>query len=210
MQNDIHVTAGAQDCMNSIAERTGFFWSTLWFHVKNAELRERRGNPNVLLPGDSVYIPPLAMSSVDRPTNLRHTFVRKGVPSVFRLRLTKNDKPLSGLAYVLTIDGVDMPGSTDGDGRIEVPISPNAQSGRLVVGSGPEQRIYELNLGAAIPATEDAGALGRLEALGFHGGPDPEQALQTALKSFQVGRQLPVTGELDTATQAALKQAFGC
>jgi hypothetical protein len=45
------------DCLNSIADETGFFWETLWNHASNDSLKQQRRDPNVLEPGDVVHVP---------------------------------------------------------------------------------------------------------------------------------------------------------
>lgn len=77
------------DCMSSIAITHGHFWETLWNDPANAALKKARGNPNILLPGDRVTIPPLRPKAEPRANNARHRFVKKGVPTKFRLRLVE-------------------------------------------------------------------------------------------------------------------------
>ena len=75
------------DCISSIAFRNGFDWITLWNEPANAELKERRKDPNLLFPGDVVHIPDLRLKEVDRPTDQCHSFKVKNVPAKLRLRL---------------------------------------------------------------------------------------------------------------------------
>jgi Putative peptidoglycan binding domain len=80
------------DCISSIAKTHGHFWETLWNDPANAKLKAARGNPNILFPGDRVTIPPIRNKVESRPNNARHRFVRKGVPSKFRLRLVAENR----------------------------------------------------------------------------------------------------------------------
>ena len=43
------------DALESIAEKTGFFWETIWRAAENKDLREARGDPHVLLPGARIH-----------------------------------------------------------------------------------------------------------------------------------------------------------
>jgi N-acetylmuramoyl-L-alanine amidase len=45
------------ECLASIAFENGFFPDTIWRHADNSALKERRENPNVLQPGDVLFIP---------------------------------------------------------------------------------------------------------------------------------------------------------
>ncbi|MEJ7712150.1 MAG: hypothetical protein WKF84_20390 [Pyrinomonadaceae bacterium] len=76
MPEDYIVRAG--DCINSIAFERGFFWETLWGHPKNAELKSKRRNPNILKEGDVVHIPDLTIKEESRATEGQHHFKLKG------------------------------------------------------------------------------------------------------------------------------------
>ncbi len=87
MPQDYKVRPG--DCINSIAYDHGFFWETLWNEGKNSMLKARRKDPNVLKQGDVVHIPDLRLKVESCAAEKKHKFKLKGVPALFRLRLTE-------------------------------------------------------------------------------------------------------------------------
>jgi hypothetical protein len=250
------------DCISSIAYEHGFFWETLWNHSRNAELKSKRKDPNILQEGDVVYTPDLTLKELTRATDKRHTFVRKGAPAKLRFRIMEEpkpekSKPASGTAaggggssldkavagvqqaiglpavggstkefeepdpqplsledqprkhvpYILLIDGTITTGNTDGDGRIELSIPPNARSGTLTLEPGTlKERVIPLNLGHLNPINGVSGVTQRLNNLGFPcGDGSDEEALTAALKAFQEKSGLPVTGNVDDATRNKLR-----
>jgi len=83
MSTDHEIQQG--ECLDSVAERYGFFWETLWEHADNSELKRVREDPNVLQPGDIVKVPDLEEGEESCATEQAHRFRRKGVPAVLRL-----------------------------------------------------------------------------------------------------------------------------
>lgn len=81
------------DCIDSVAMRHGFFPDTLWNHGANAGLKELRKDPNVLFPGDKLFIPDIQIREVDKANEQRHRFRRKGVPAKLHLRFLKPKDP---------------------------------------------------------------------------------------------------------------------
>jgi hypothetical protein len=88
---------GPGDCINSVALRHGFFPDTLWNHGSNAELKERRKDPNVLMTGDKLVIPDIKIKELDKATEKKHRFRRKGVPAKLHLRFLKPKDKLKNL-----------------------------------------------------------------------------------------------------------------
>lgn len=202
-------TVAEGDCLSSIAEQYGFFWETLWNHPRNADIVRLRKDPNTLLVGDAVFIPEKRMKSYDRPTGARHTWRVKGVPAKFRVQLWWGGDPRANEPYVLTIEGDVHRGVTDGQGKIEVVIRPEARRGTLVVGEGAREAEYEIDLGTMPPAEEIAGALERLRNLGFYAGEvrnTLDDDARGALTTFQRIQGLEGTGELDEATKSKLRK----
>lgn len=200
------------DCISSIAYENGYGPATLWDADENADLREKRGDPNVLLPGDKVVLPDKEMVTTTHATGKRYTFVRRGVPEKLRLQFLLDDEPRAGEPYVLEINGavVASDKSTDGDGRIEHSIPPNARSGRVLFRDGTE--VYELSLGHLDPIDQARGVKARLKNLGFYFGSVDDtldEATEFAISAFQESRGLEPLGDLDDETRDALKKAYG-
>jgi hypothetical protein len=202
MSEDLEVRQG--DCISSIAFEHGFFWDTLWNHPNNADLKQKRKDPNVLMEGDVVHIPDLTPKVESGGTDQRHRFRLKGVPAKFKLRLMLDDRPRANEPYRLNIDGHWHEGTTDHDGCLKHPIPPNAQSGTLIVGKEESQDTYHLKFGSIDPLDSDEGIRGRLLDLGY--GADD---LAAGLRAFQQKEGLQPTGRADDATRAKLKERFG-
>jgi len=194
------------ECLSSIAKRQGLFWEKIWNHPRNADLKARRKDPNILYPGDALYVPEREDKEERGATEQRHRFRVKGTPAKFRLRLLKEGRPRKGLPYTLTIDGKIISGETDDEGWIECNIPPDAQSGRLILDHGSEQ--YSLQLGHLDPVEETTGIQQRLRNLGFYSGEingrmGPET--QASLAKFQRSQGLEATGRIDEQTRGRLK-----
>jgi hypothetical protein len=206
---DYEVSQG--ECMSSIAAAHGLTWKAIWNHPANRELKELRKNPNVLLPGDRVFIPEKEIGWYSGQTEKRHEFVRKGVPSKLRLRLMLEGKPRSQEKYTLKVGALEFSGTTDSEGILEQSIPPDATRGILVVGDG--QEIFPLSLGHLDPIDELTGVQARLRNLGF--GPseitgEPDSETSEAIIAFQKNYGLDETGTVDDKTRARLQEIHGC
>ena len=198
------------DGISSIAFRFGLFPESVWDDPKNRNLKERRKDPNVLFPGDVVYVRDKELKEVEGTTEQRHRFRRKGVPEVLRLRfLDEGGEPRADIPYVLDVDGTLLDGTTDADGVLACRVPPNARHGSLTLGSGEEQEVLDLRLGHLDPVTEITGVQGRLDNLGYDCGDELGELgdeTRRALCRFQTDHRLPVTGEADDATRQALER----
>jgi hypothetical protein len=198
------------ECISSIAKDSGHFWQTIWDHMANAELKLRRRQPNMLLPGDAVLVPNKRPKEDPGSTDSHHKYRRRGEPAKLQLRVLEDDQPRANQAYSIEIDGRTFTGTTDAEGRLECPIPGNARHGRLVIGDDQEE--YDLCLGCVDPVTEVSGLQTRLNNLAFDCGPaDGVLGPRTsaALRGFQSSHGLPATGEADRATLAKLVEAHG-
>ncbi len=202
--------------LSQLAGLYGFrSYKPIWNHPENAELRRVRPNPNVLLPGDQVYIPDKSQKVEACPTDRSHSF--KLAKGQLRLRLVLRDfdnKELTNLQCEIKVDGVSTSLTTDARGRVEVPISPTAKEATLVFKDPllPFNLSVPIKIGFLDPVTEISGQQGRLSNLGYIASPLEEvddTIFAHAVQEFQCDLGLPVTGVCDGATQAKLKEIHG-
>jgi hypothetical protein len=211
---DGEYTVRQGESIESIADERGFFVDTLWNDSANAAVKEARKNPNLILPGDKIHIREKRKKQIDKPDAAKHTFRRKGVPSMFRIVLQDNGEPRSGVAYKLEIDSVVVKsGTTGSDGLIESPVSARARSGRLLI-DGDEEKTMDLVFRELDPANSPSGVAARLVNLGFLDSAgasqvDPE-TLASSLMKFQEAQGLDPTGELDQQTLDKLVDEHKC
>jgi hypothetical protein len=201
----ISYTVGQGETLTSIAFKFGFFPDTLWNLPENQALKTLRVNGDILMPGDVLSIPSLRPANYEKPAQQRHRFRRRGVPARLRLQFLGDHGPRADTPYVLTVDQHRLEGRTDGDGVLDVFVPPNARAGEVTI----DGTSYALQLGALDPVNELTGVRKRLNNLGFYCGDAdaaPDAALEHALQKFQERMSLPVTGEVDDATRAALAQ----
>jgi len=197
------------DCISSIAQRNGLFPDKVWNHPKNAKLKEKRKDANILYPGDMVFVPVKEEKQESGATKKRHRFKRKGVPAKLRLQIMEDDQPRANVNYTLVIDSQSFNGTTDGDGKIEQAIPPNAKKGVLIL---ENDTPINLQLGQIDPIDTISGVQARLLNLNFdcgevNGREGPQ--LEEALREFQKKNNLTVTGQADEATRNKLLEIHG-
>jgi Putative peptidoglycan binding domain/LysM domain len=198
-------TIAKGDCLSSIAEKFGFLPDTIWNHGENADLKARRKDPNVLYPGDVLFIPEKTVNEIPKPVDGTHSFVKKSAKAKLKLRLMDGDQPRANVPYDLNIDGKWLSGTTDGGGYLEHPIPPGAQQGKLLVGDGPTKDVHEFRFGTVDPVDTDSGAEGRLRDLAY----DVDGDREAAIRAFQKKEGMEPTGQLDDATRQKLLEVFG-
>ncbi|MBK8813190.1 MAG: peptidoglycan-binding protein [Acidobacteria bacterium] len=197
------------DCISSIAFENGFFPDTIWDHPNNARLKEQRKDPNILQPGDIVFVPDKRIKELSEPTDQVHKYRYKSVPAKLSLRLLVNGEPRRNTPFTLEIDGNLTTGTTDSDGTVKVSIPPDAKSGNLTVGTGEDQMKFALDLGRLDPIDQISGVQKRLNNLGYDCGivdGTLNSETKKALQAFQSHSGLPANGELDEATKSKLRQ----
>ncbi|MFT6903794.1 MAG: hypothetical protein ACJAS1_000439 [Oleiphilaceae bacterium] len=202
------------DCISSIALKYGFFEDTLWNYSDNAELKSLRKNKNALLPGDEVAIPGLRQKHEPAATNQKTRFVRKGVPAIFKVSFEFNGEPRANQTVKVEVDAKDIGEfSTDGNGLLEVPISPSAKKVVVRFDAGrPNPEKYQFDLGVIDPIDTVTGQKARLTNLGFYFGAIDktiDEEFAQDLRAFQAAHDLEESGVVDDATQGKLEEVYG-
>jgi putative peptidoglycan binding protein len=203
------VNASQGDCIASISYENGFFPDTIWNHEKNRELKDLRKNPNVIAPGDEVHIPDLTIEEMDKATEKRHRFRRKGVPEVLRVQFLIEGEPRADQECQVKLGGKTHDISTDAEGWIEVPIPPDAPKAIVTFKVGGK---YELDLGKMDPVGTIPGVQKRLENLKmYHGKIDGKESaeLNRAIMLFQRLHGLDPTGTMNSDTESKLEEEAG-
>jgi hypothetical protein len=164
------------ECLLTIAARYGAGgWKTLYDDPGNADLRKTRPNPNILFPGDKVFVPEKGdLKGVDCSTEKRHRFTVKIPRTGLRVVLEDADeKPLAGKKYVIKIGEKEIQGVTGADGLIEteVPVNEcNASLSAWLDADDTDDPDFEseLLIGHLDPVSTVSGIQARLKNLGFH------------------------------------------
>jgi hypothetical protein len=132
-------------------------------------------------------------------------------PIYIRTKILRNGEPAKGVSYQLVLNGgKTLSGSTTGEGMIEQQVPPTVTLAVLTLQDTGE--THALVIGAIEPPTSVTGAQLRLHRLGFYQGAidgDLGELTEHALLLFQKAQGLSATGRLDSATQSALKTAYG-
>lgn len=221
MSNDMRPYVVRQgDHLSGLAARFGFDAQQVWQHADNEEVREARPNPEVLSPGDILFIP----EPDPEPLPLEvHTTNRYAAPQP-RIRLGLSlrgpgNEPLANEPYRL--EGIPRPvtGNTDGDGFITDTLPAHTRSVRVVL-PNLNDHTFLVQVGHLNPTDEPSGLEAQLRGLGYlpslagldehHprvADPDADaEALQAAVRAFQRDHDIEETGEADAATIDAIHE----
>jgi N-acetylmuramoyl-L-alanine amidase len=218
-----HYVVKQGDHLSGIAEQNGFTdYKIIWNHPENADLREKRKNPNVLFPGDRLFIPDKEIQEFSRSTDQLHVFVLKTTPLKLRIKLHRfYSKPIANTPCDLLISGDLLHLTSDATGIVEQTISKTVQDATLRVHqqitvkgrSVPDDFDIPIKIGHLNPERELSGQVARLSNLGYYRSelvPIDDAEFVSAVEEFQCDHGLAVDGDCGPATQAKLKEVHGC
>ena len=212
------------DYLAKIANALRFVAEDVWKHPKNAALATIR-SPNVLNPGDVLYVPDVTPTPLPLKRGQSNTYVSEvpEVELVFTLRLV-DGTVLRNEPYVVEGLAAEYSSKSKDDGVVSFSVPIEVTQVHLLL-FDRTLRIPIL-VGHLDPVETLSGQRARLENLGFHAalttlaadeahesgdaaGPGEAEAVARGLSAFQFAKQLPVTGLPDKATLAALLAAHG-
>lgn len=200
------------DCVSSLASDFGLLRETIWNHPQNQALKNLRKDPNILLPGDLVFIPDVSPKELSVPSDEAHVFKTKCQREILRIVIEDEEgNPRAGAKYSLEFGNVVKKGTLGSDGLMSITISAKAKEASLTVGDAKDEhgiQEYRLFLGHLDPISDLRGVQQRLNNLGFDCGPVDGMMgplTQAALARFQDYMNIEPTGELDDQTRSALQ-----
>lgn len=184
--------------------------ASVWDHPDNAQLKQRRGNPNVLFPGDHLLVPDKQAKQQQGATQQRHRF--RVAPLWIELRLVVEEadgEPVADTPCRLVVEGDVHQLQTDDMGRICQRIAKTAETAKLII----QEVEIPIKIGHLDPVDQRSGQIARLDNLGYNAsaaGDKDEAQFLLALEEFQCDHGLTVDGICGPNTQAKLQEVHGC
>jgi hypothetical protein len=199
-----------------IALAYGFHDSNvIWDHPDNAELKARRRNPNVLLPGDRLAIPDRESGDIAATSGQVNPFVAGDDAPRLNVQFENaSAKPLANREGPLTLGGKDAAGafvrarplttSTDGNGLLQQefkgPFADRAAATeadfQMLAQPTAPATDFRLLIGNLDPVDEASGQRARLDNLGYFAGytENDRDQLEWATEEFQCDEKLKDRG----------------
>lgn len=221
-----------------IAARYGITdYRQIWDDPHNAALKVKRPSPNVLNPGDVLFIPDRREKDLGRSTTQVHNFQVDAGPVKLQIVVHDvGDKPVGGAQGRLSLGKRVLDRPADGAGTLEYDLSLDDREGLLKLTAeriAEGQRDVPLVIGgldalepepfdpkdAQRAARQKAAWQNRLNNLGYFAGVEPtdEEPFRWALQEFQcehMGKDnsspaKKPSGVADAETADALRKAHG-
>ncbi len=211
---------GEGEWIGSIAARHDVpAWQILWRDAGNASLRKRR-DPNLLLEGDEIAIPPAGAAKEVAETSLRIRVATGKKNKLawydkdrFRVRVVRVKEYIDlfgAIPFSLTVGDQEVSGEITAEGQtLEVVLERTVTSGTLDLGG----HSITLHIGGLGPLDSVAGIQGRVTNLGWDAGPvDNVDGPRTkrGVKLFQAHSGIKVDGIVGGVTRRTAKKNYGC
>ena len=194
------------ECLSLIGQRLGIPWKKIWDDPENQSLREKRGNPEILLPGDRIFLPEKDRRDEFAGAEKKHKFKQ---PCKQELRICLRDhthRPMVGVTYCYVIDGEPQGEQDTGEDGIALCVLPR---GVRKVDLELAWGVMAVDLACLDPANTTTGFQQRLVNLGFDpgemGGTITDRT-RTATIDFQKVEGIEQTGEIDESTIRMMRE----
>lgn len=197
------------DYLTQLAHDLGFDKDAVWNDDKNADLRASRPNPEMLYPGDVVYLPDQSPTPSPMAQGTENGYAAD-VPTVKVTVTFSNEDPAQSLANeAYEVDGLPVTsGTTDGNGEASFDVPVIVRD--FTVTFTAKEYAFHILVGSVDPPTEESGLRFRLANLGFYrrvADDEDADALAGAISDFQKANSITVTGAIDDATRDAIVAA---
>lgn len=213
------------DYLSSIARNFGTTPDAIWSDPANADLKKKRRNPEILAPGDVLFLRRVKPKWLSVTVGSTNSFTGK-VPTA-QVQVVLRDSagtPLANKNVTTSPKLGDDPLSTDGSGLLTLVVPLTLRTISVVVAdSGPR---FDIRVGGLDPHDTPSGLLSRLRQLGHvahedhaigrrswlmpHARAVGQLALARGIESFQRANDREVTGEPSADLHDAVRQAHGC
>lgn len=189
--------------LDKIAHRLGFQAEVLWGAPKNQELRKLRPSPNLLSPGDVLWVPKgketggevLSVGAANR--------YERRVPRIKVVTWLHRSNGTPVANEPCEVRGLGLQVTSSAEGKVELDLPIHVREVELWI---PSLQISQpILVGDLDPADTGSGLKQRLTNLGYNTYHGFDDAPGDAITKFQKDHGLPLTGVADTATLDALK-----
>ena len=211
------------DYLTAIAYSRGLKPDDVWNDPANATLRQTRKNPEMLAPGDVLYLPAVKRTWMPLKVGSANAFVASP-PNVEVHVLLKDasGNPLAGKSVETMPVLQTTPLTTDGSGVLVLSVPVHVRAVQVTMKD--PALIFDVRVGNLDPHDVPTGALSRLRQLGYvadesalldrrpdylRGFPSHDAPLQSGVAAFQADQGTEPTGELDDDAHAQLLKAYG-
>lgn len=191
------------ECLISIAQKFGLAnWQTIYDAPENEEFKKLRTNPNMICPGDIVYIPILTGTKQPANLNKKTTYVLKKVKGYLSICLVDSkNNPLPDIPYEVSFfrSEQDKKGEplviikgekSDADGYVEQKLPSGAKFVILTYSPYPTRPSLKQKMGLKVGELDDPntqlGMRSRLNHFGFYSGDGRMKEQETEMFNSQL------------------------
>ncbi len=214
----------SSEYLTALAVQNGTTVDAILADPNNAALKD--GHPEILAPGDIVFLPTVKPASFSLQPGSSTTFT-SDTPTVQVnvILLDQDGSPVTGKAVTTDPEVSETPLSTDGDGLLTFSVGIDISTIDVSVDGTALQ--FTLNVGNLDPSDTETGLASRLRHMGHLGDEDEhvaarpwvsqfieglnDDALSRGVAAFQTAQGDTPTGDSDDdSVQSAIEDKHGC